>query len=710
MRTFLLHWALLATCLCLAACEKPVEKADPASMHLVLVRPEEDSVGVYLNEPLVFDFSHEVDRASVTARSLRIELTDGSPARGEFLVEGKRVTFEPAAVLSVDLRDGGYLPGLAYNVTLLGFPAPDGLRGVGGEPLKRTRSWSIRTVKDVAWPREDFVFADDSPDQCAPLFALRAKIAPNEAILLGCKEPLDPSSLFAVDFELRGPSDPESIPMNVRLIRNEKAGSLSADDEFWPAVAVIELTPLGSLEEARKYEFDGSRAGSHRGRLGRPNLLLTQGIGLRLADFSGNPVPPASTLGFGIYLEKRKPTTDEFRESFIDTGRRKPIPIVGLDGAAHWSNTGTVTVRYPRAAGTGADGDVDRGGLGEPVREASKDLHSIQLRVGEHGLDLSSEPGLCVLRSQGRMLIKGPLRRKTGGPVEPMRWRSAEEPDFAASDWLEGVASANSDESWSQLLTIFEGAEEVPGWDDLRDWFDLAHKESLQPSWEDLEALAPSKQAGTVRAWAKTVLALHEPLTTLSKWLEGAQSAGENWTVLVAGGDLVIDGSIEMDTPLLLVAGGMIRINGEVHVGRLSGASREELYMLGDGGGRTVQPLDAQLQLDPPQYNQLVRPMSFGILSTRIPMQDGPIEWGTAELVRIQNEGRYGGTLKVSYVSQVPTSSFDPEGAELFIDPSMVPGPVHFFIRIEIPAAPDPVRGLAPWRPPSLDAIILKPK
>src|SRR5690606_15277391 len=47
---------------------------------------------------------------------------------------------------------------------------------------------------------------------------------------------------------------------------------------------------------------------------------------------------------------------------------------------------------------------------------------------------------------------------------------------------------------------------------------------------------------------------------TLSIWLARAGELGAGWTVLVAGGDLVVRGELEVDGPLLLVAGGMLRI------------------------------------------------------------------------------------------------------------------------------------------------------
>lgn len=707
-------WAALVLVL---GCEQAVAPQDPDSMNLELVRPG-NTLGVYLNEPLVFDFSHEVDRASVTKRSLRIELADGTPARGEIRVEGQRVTFEPAAVLSKDLRDGGYLPGLRYTVTLLGFPAPNSLRGVGGEPLAQTKNFTFRTVKDVSWPRANFVFADDTPERCSSLFVLRDHVAPNESILLGCKEPLDPSTLFAEDFVLRGERNSEPIALRVRLIRNGKARTYAESDSPRKAAAVVELTPLGSLEEARRYTLEGKlNARAQRGSIGLPNLSLSILSDTRLADFSGNPVPLLRAQNFDIYIEDESPETDQFRESFVSIERRLPIPIEGLEGTALWSDegpfAGRVVVRYPHAAGSGEDGDLVFGESGSEAAEERLDLHSTSLTVGTAGLQLASSSGLCVLRSQGRMVINGPLRRTTNVDVAPMRWRLVEEPGFSANAWLAEVSTFSENDAWAELAAIYSESGQIPNWNDLRDWFELARQELLSPAWADLDSLEASARQAEVRAWAKRVTSPDVPSPTLTAWLEKARSSNENWTVLIAGGDLVLHGSIESDTPLLLVAGGMIRITGDVRAGRLSRASNEELYFLGAGGGGTIQRRNAQLEIDAPQYNRLVRPISFGVLSKQIPQEDGPIEWASALEVVGASPGRFAGSLTVSYVRDVPALVFDPSSAQLFADPSLMDGagPVHFFIRFDIPKAPDSdLRGLAPWSLPFLDEIILTAK
>ena len=70
----------------------------------------------------------------------------------------------------------------------------------------------------------------------------------------------------------------------------------------------------------------------------------------------------------------------------------------------------------------------------------------------------------------------------------------------------------------------------------------------------------------------------------LSEWLADVAVADPAWTVVIAGGDLVVRGSIEVGTPLLLVAGGRIRVYGRVR------AAEDQLRLLGRGGGSDLNP------------------------------------------------------------------------------------------------------------------------
>ncbi len=99
---------------------------------------------------------------------------------------------------------------------------------------------------------------------------------------------------------------------------------------------------------------------------------------------------------------------------------------------------------------------------------------------------------------------------------------------------------------------------------------------------------------------------------TASEFLSRAQGADRTWTMLVAGGDLWIEGDVIVDTPLILVAGGRIRIDGKVR------SADNQLFLLGEGGSLAFhRALD--LVLDPPLGNVLAGPISMALLTSPLP-------------------------------------------------------------------------------------------
>lgn len=97
----------------------------------------------------------------------------------------------------------------------------------------------------------------------------------------------------------------------------------------------------------------------------------------------------------------------------------------------------------------------------------------------------------------------------------------------------------------------------------------------------------------------------------LGAWLARVLASDEDWTVLVAGGDLRVPagGVLDVDGPLVLVAGGWIRVAGEV---RCEG----DLWKTAEGGGGILVHGGAigvlPLALDAPAVNPLVEPLCFG--------------------------------------------------------------------------------------------------
>jgi hypothetical protein len=357
-----------------------------------------DVDAVFLNEPLDLHFSSELDPASVTSASFRVETEAGRRAEGRVDLVGDRLRFVPRIARSPGLEDGGLQPDTAYLVHLSGFPRADGLRSLDGRPLAASLRLPFRTALERP-------FVDESPDTVAPLLVAADRIGELDPITLECGEPLDPTSLRAGDFELRrivegageeGEPATERVALRARLARNDRAG------------ARIEL---------RAVEGDGP-GGAPRALAEGEYLLWVDRTALGLTDLGGHDLPsPTPVRPVEIVVERRPGAAGvgRYHEAFLGTDMRSPAALEGVDGTAWWSDTGGVTIRMPRAAGDGRDGRLVLDGAVE-----RRDVAAVGLEVPA-GRTAVLVSGLTpvVLRAQGRLRVGGTLARHTGWTPPP---------------------------------------------------------------------------------------------------------------------------------------------------------------------------------------------------------------------------------------------------------------------------------------------------
>jgi hypothetical protein len=381
--------AAIALAAGLFGCSEPAPQ--PRWLTLRQIRPE-NREGVFLNERLVLHFSEPLERASVHPRSVRVVSSDGLEARGRLAVEGDRIEFVPAPVLSRELSDGGYRPGTRYSVELAGFPRPDALRGASGAPLRQNLRWSFATA--VRGDERAQVFEDPSPQGGLPLVVASPSVRPLEPIVITCAEPVDPSTLHSEDFELEGRKSGATvaIPVLARLVRNDEP---AAPGE--PA-AVIQLVPLDRVLEVGNYGLPAAE----RGR------------SLRLRDFGGHPLRILFRPGQQRVIRVEGPAAGDLGtvaahvETFLDPRTRSTQAVAGADGTAYWGDSGRVEVRWPAAAGDGRDGEAMLAG----ARELG-DLQALRATVPAGATcELPAAPGPVLLRAQGRIRIEGTLRRR----------------------------------------------------------------------------------------------------------------------------------------------------------------------------------------------------------------------------------------------------------------------------------------------------------
>lgn len=250
---------------------------------------------------------------------------------------------------------------------------------------------------------------------------------------------------------------------------------------------------------------------------------------------------------------------------------------------------------------------------------------------------LTSQPKLVVLASQGSMVIDGVLWRSLEGLIPDLEQL---EP---VSDWFQKVRLDKR--KWTQPAMEFEGAN------------------------------------------------------SLSDWLKMARSLDPGWTVLIAGGDLVIRGDILIDAPLLMVAGGRIRSSG--------GVKSVGTFLLGGGGGaagmvpRSPNNLQAPLWIDPPDHNPLRQKQTWAIRSAPMRPPGGVQRWLPARVGARMGSG----SLRVAFTGErdLPSGGIDELGP---VDDPVLLGPceaVRLLIELEMP----PGSPGEPWDPPSVDFIEL---
>jgi len=614
---------------------RPVDTA-PRFLQPTLILPKNPD-GVFLNEDLVFFFDDEVDRASVTRESVRIVARDGTAARGTLSVEGTALRFSPVPVLAPDLSDGGYRPGTEYDVEIRGFPAVDGLRSTSGAPLAHPLAYRFRTVSiDVPTPPKDggassgggasssssvVAFVDPLPDRTAPLNFFPPpsdgwslpQIGALDSIYLDSDKPIDPASVRDGDFTLVSAEDGarERVAVRARLIENEpkarprkKPGRVVsvAPEAAWarePRAALLELSPVTRLAPGRWWltledKHSGPRDFSGHA-LWRVNALTLPRF---VVGFRG---PDA---GQGVMLEE-----------FLDRRLASPVEVPGTDGTVFWGETGRAEVRFPAAAGDGAAGRLTMSGS---VLDTDVRAQTLEIPHGATAT-LSNAPGLVVLRSQGRLTVRGRLERAV----------------------------------------------------------DLA-PEAIRAQAIDLSARKDAPRRAT----------------NLSTWLARVAAQGASVTVLVAGGDLVVDADAEVrvNTPLVLVAGGVVRINGAVRGPQDS--SRSTVFVLGDGGGDIDPPAawaDA-LAIDPVvEGNPLREELHYAILSGPIPPRGLAANWLWFEArgsPRSSSETRGASRWSVRFVREFEGAPTRIEDLGPVDDPRLLDGASTLRMLIEMWIAP----------------------
>ncbi|MEM9383068.1 MAG: Ig-like domain-containing protein, partial [Planctomycetota bacterium] len=602
-----------------------------AALRLIDARPRPET-SLLLNDDIRLTFDVPIDPTTVTRDSVRLERVGGeggsSGAFGRWEVDGRSLRFVPEGVRSGDLSDGGYLPGATYRLTIAGFPFLGAVRSVDGAVLERSVSLTYPVVRATAG---ETVLRDASPETTSRLGLLPAATGAEptrplrwtEPLRLACVEPLDPRSIRAREYEVRAYRDPQDAdprgidPPAIAVDRIELESNEAEDTEGGGGARLVvhlaQPLPLADGSGAREFVFKE-----------RP------GVRPSLSDFSGGEAYKGPIRFFAARQDVLPSESDRSYEfEFLDDLDFVPVLDPASDGTARWSGNGRVEIRFPAAAGDGADGAVTLGG-----GEARADVRGTRLALLEGDTCTLTGDGLVVLRAQGRIDLSGRLERPA--PPEPP-----------------------------------------------------------PPMWDPIER--PFADSAT-------------DAETLSEWLRGARESDAPWTVVIAGGDLVVRGSIDVGTPLLLVAGGRIRGTGTPR------AAEGQLWLLGDGGGfelphhrnpGAIPNVAPPLLIDEPLANPLVEALTFVAISSQVPKGASPPAWLSPE---VRGSGGASGSYLVQYLRADALRGGEdglgqavrydePNGA---LEPDS-PGGGAIRLRIELVVRPGP----GAWEPPYLDRVRL---
>ena len=605
-------WLLLGLSACLP---KPSAAQD---LRLSAFRQDGDR-NVYLNEPLVLDFSEDLDPLSITesrdgeSGSLRVLDPNGLPVPGTLSVNARQILFQPRLPLLPDLSDGGFRPGSEYRVLLAGFPRPDGLRSLQGAPLERSLALGFRTaLASSAKPLFDpFLELGGGP---ARMLLENSRLAPSDPITIVGTHGVDPRSLSGREFALTPWDDLEAeatlIALHPRLVLNQGR------------------TERGREEYLSRLELVPERA------LGIGRYVLTR-VEHRLQSLDGQtflmPVPIQ-----GLQIEIAPAPIGRRVISFRGAQWSHYDEAPGSDGTLLPAADGAgLSLRLLAAAGSGADGELQ--GPEAWQGDAEPEATGLRLESGSE-LELSERKGCVVLRAQGRMILEGRLRRRLGSGIV-----------------------------WSDAQPFSAGLE--PG-----------------------ESQAAEASMGEASANPRT----------LDAWLERMQQLGEPWTVLIAGGDLVISGEIDVEGPLMLIAGGVIR----VPEGGLVRA--QAIYKSREGGDNIGRVLNAPLALLPASVNGLAEGLVYGLLTRPFRPQGGVRAWLSASVEAELGSASLG--LQFIGLRDLPGGGTTEVGPVAKVDQLLDCQGIRLLVFLSLPAADEQeaAPGPAPWVPPLVRQVTLE--
>lgn len=368
----------------------------------------------------------------------------------------------------------------------------------------------------------------------------------------------------AIQLTCAEPLDPRSLFPSAFQLRRYEAGGEHEE------IALEVRLASNTMEEGARLELralESPEGGAPRVlEPGEYHLWIHEGA-TAPRDLAGHPVRSSwatSQVPARISVGLRANVTGNrwHREEFLSRALRSPAAVPGVDGAALWAGDGLLRLRFPKCAGDGAAGVVQLGTDVTALRASRGDLHCAQLEIPSDQTVDLSEFPDTVI-----------LRSQTSVRLSGRLLRRSADVDTRRED---GEAWG----PWFGRVGMGQALGELAG-----------------------------KELGSVDAWLAGRTAEESPLT-----------------VIITAGDLWVDGEIQVDGPLLLVAGGRLRVSGVVEA--------RETWVVGLGGGPDLHPpaREAGLSFQETSVNALKLPLAVGVLSAPLRPAGRELRWRSAQV------------------------------------------------------------------------------
>jgi len=614
----------------------------PPALEVTQFR-QERAERVLLNEPLVVHFSEALDPRSVTRESVRVLDAEGAPVVGEVEATGRRLAFHPRLPLAPDLGDGGFLPDRSYSITLRGFPRVDALRSLDGAPLVRTFRSTFTTVD----ARGSVASGPVAPGPVTP----GPDAGGDPAAALGGFLDDAPERRAQLSFERLSvvAGEPWSLvadkaidPRSVSDARFVLASlPLPQGDGLGAAPIPLRATlvaarPLHARIELMPLDPSGLPRLLEVGEY----LLVELPEAPPLRDLGAAPVVgPWATVAVPPTLVVEPPPPPPIGRRLVETFATTALssPRV-VEGAVGQARwEGDGRVRLSCPR---ASGDGRDGAVALAGDEPRGRVRATDLVLERGEVATLSSTGAVVLSAQGRVTVSGRLERRV----------------------QEGAARRGEDESHQDWLLRIKYGDDGPP--------------------PPVEWLA------------------FEQGETLSEFLERAREAELGVTCIVCGGDIVIDGVIDVDGPLVLVAGGRVRIPGTV---RASEAWITEPFAR-SGVNAWLEPL--AIEVDQPLVNELVHEQRWSIVSGPLRAGDGFSRWGASRATGYASPGE-GSRFEVRFVGNRRDAVGRLVETEPVADLRLLEDCSIVRLRIDLVVEAAGSGPPAPWNPPWLDDVEL---